>query len=615
MTSLLSILKTYVLGHWRVMSLAAAATIAVLTPLNALIVLIYVTILQFVLGEMTGGLEAVKAGGFSLSNFPRGFDLSQWGDFLKTMLGAYSAEYDKLTVVAVIGCIYLATSFVLKGLELWTTLALWRMRCNIIDHLVHDLFHHVCNLSMEYFNRSQVGDLTNRVSANAQNLASGCYSLAQTVVLSVPVAVLYWAVLSYTSPLLTAFAIGIFGVYILVTYLISKRLRDNIIRTTESLGKLTAWLHEFLSGIFLIKIFATEPYERGRFSELMGDHIHHTYKLGFYKRILEVADGYIQSMTIILLVIGGMALIVSNAIPAETFVVFILVLSRVQGPTAAVIQVINQWMSIRGTGKRVIEVFEERAVIEDGREKVAGFKDDITFHDVDFAYGPNGRVVNGVNLTLRKGEKVALVGHSGAGKSTIINLLLRLYDPQNGTITLDGEDIRHFTQASYRRLFGVVTQDPILFNKSILDNIAYAAQMDDVPDENVIKASKAAHADGFIKELKDGYGSMVGDRGLKLSGGQKQRLTLARAILRDSPILVLDEPTSSLDSQSETIIQEAMDEFGKDRTIVIVSHRLSTVRDADRILVFDHGRVVEDGNHDELMARKGTYARLFEMQA
>jgi subfamily B ATP-binding cassette protein MsbA len=261
---------------------------------------------------------------------------------------------------------------------------------------------------------------------------------------------------------------------------------------------------------------------------------------------------------------------------------------------------------------RVSDLLAEAPEVRDGSETIAAFTDRLVLRDVSFDYGGE-RVLDRVSLEILRGEMVALVGPSGVGKSTLADLVLRLYDPVGGAITIDGRDLTTLRQADYRRLFGVVSQEALLFNAPVRDNIAYGRE--GVTPEDVERAARIANAHEFILELPQGYDTRVGDRGVRLSGGQRQRLAIARALLKNAPILVLDEATSALDTEAELLVQEALANLMENRTSIVIAHRLSTIRRADAIIVLERGRVVETGRHDELLARpSGTYAMLYQLQ-
>jgi subfamily B ATP-binding cassette protein MsbA len=325
----------------------------------------------------------------------------------------------------------------------------------------------------------------------------------------------------------------------------------------------------------------------------------------------------LQDVPAMLVLLYGAYLILSGRIDTASFILLVYLLRQVRRPTIDLVtRLYLAYQLAEGYSHRLDALWTERPSVPDGQGLVADIETSLVLENVTFRYEAQGTetTLDGIDLTIPNGEVVALVGPSGAGKSTLVSLLLRFYDPVNGKVSLDGRDIREFQIASYRALFGVVTQETILFHDSVRNNIAYGLPPEAVTGEEVEAAARVANAHDFIAELPQGYDTVVGDRGLRLSGGQRQRLAIARAVLRNPSILLFDEATSSLDSESELLVQEAIERLLSGRTAVVIAHRLSTIRNADRIVVMEAGRIVETGTHDQLLARGGTYRRLYESQ-
>jgi ABC-type multidrug transport system fused ATPase/permease subunit len=315
--------------------------------------------------------------------------------------------------------------------------------------------------------------------------------------------------------------------------------------------------------------------------------------------------------------IGVMLLLAFRAMQAgeltfQGFVLFMLVVRLTIAPISALAQALTRLQGGLGSARRVLEFLGREPVVVDGPRTDAQFKREIKLENVTFGYAADTPVFTGLNLTLKKGELLAIVGTSGAGKSTLVDLILRLYDPGTGRMTVDGVDVRQFNQESYRRLFGVVSQESLLFNESIADNIIFGRATGN--DADLRRAADIANASEFISGLPEGFDTFVGDRGVRLSGGQRQRIAIARAIYASPPILILDEATSALDSGSERLVQQAIDRVLTTATAVVIAHRLSTILHADRIVVLDNGRIEAVDTHDALLATSPTYQRLYDLQ-
>jgi subfamily B ATP-binding cassette protein MsbA len=541
-------------------------------------------------------------------------DLHAWVRFGTYVFDGLVRDWGQMKFVIIAGLCYAVTIIATKAIEVGLAHMLWRMRCGIYRDLGNSVFHHISNLSLDFFFRKRSTDLASRIINDVLALATEYFEFFTCIFSSLPMAIVFWAILFAISPLLTGIMVALVGVSLLVARGVAKSTRNALAALTAAQSDSGARLTEVLGQMHLVKAFAAEDFERDAYANLTMTNLRFAVWAGGLKRSHSLIQSAIQSIAQVLLLVIGVAFVLSQRMSVEALLLYLITLNKVQGPTRALVDLVQRIQSAAVYAGRIGEILAERSSVPDGEVQIESFSDSIVFDKVSFAYGNDAPVLNDVSLTIRKGETLAIVGASGSGKSTLINLVLRFYDPSRGRVLVDGLDVTSLHQASYRRLFGVVTQDPMLFNDTVRHNIAYAAPIENVAKESVARAARIALAHDFISELPQGYDTVIGDRGVRLSGGQKQRLTLARAILRDPAILILDEGTSALDSETERSIQNAIAEYLRGRTAIIVAHRLSTIRDVDRIVVLSGGTVVEEGRHHELLARGGAYRRLWDMQ-
>ncbi len=479
------------------------------------------------------------------------------------------------------------------------------------------LYTHLQGMRLDYFQRTRGGQLLTRMLADTEQVKPVVGDWLAELVRSGTTALVYVVILMTISWRLTALALVMVPALTFALRPLLQKLRGRAKLLLDDRGELTSLMQETVSGVRLVKAYGGEPYERERFRAAASRYARGMIRWQKLALISQpISETFGALVTVVLLYVG----VQMTSGPGATlepagFIAFLFVALRLLVPLKYLSSFPAQAQSALAAGERILEVLEEPALEARaaGTEVVSGFEGGVEFRDVAFAYGDNTPVLEGIAFAARKGEIVALVGPSGAGKSTLVDLIPRFYDPTGGAVLLDGRDVRAFTLASLRSLMGIVSQETVLFNDTVKANIAYGA-LDRFSPAQIEAAARAANAHAFISALPQGYDTLLGERGTRLSGGERQRLAIARALLRDPPILILDEATSALDTESERLVQEAIDRLLEGRTVFVIAHRLSTIQHATQILVMEKGRIVQRGRHDELLAAGGLYRRLYEMQ-
>jgi subfamily B ATP-binding cassette protein MsbA len=477
------------------------------------------------------------------------------------------------------------------------------------------LYEHLLRLPLAFFHGRRTGALvsgiTNDVEYLRASLASGISNLVKdTLTLAGSLTWIFLA--SWKLALLSLVVVPPVG---LALAAIGRRMRRRSGAAQERMGDLTSILQETIAGNRVVKAFGMEDFEQRRFDEanrrFYGAFVHLRRVSAAARPVSEMA---VVGVAVAMMWIGGREILVNRTLEPEQFVLFVTALLTAVSPIKSLAEVNANVQQGVAAAQRIFGMLDTPPTVADAPDARAlpPFSDRVRYDAVDFDYRDGHPVLRSVSFEVARGEVVALVGSSGAGKSTVMDLLPRFHDPRGGRVLVDGQDIRGVTLTSLRAQLGIVTQETILFHDTVRNNIAYGRA--DATDASVRAAAEAAHAHEFIARLPEGYDTVIGERGAKLSGGERQRLAIARALLRNPPILLLDEATSALDAESERLVQEALERLMRDRTVLVIAHRLSTVQHADRIVVLDQGRVVESGNHAELIARGAVYRRLYDLQ-
>src|SRR5690242_289162 len=484
--------------------------------------------------------------------------------------------------------------------------------------VMHDLrrvlYSHIQKLSLAYHDQKRTGDLISRVTSDidaVQNLISNVLlgMLVNVLTLLGMLGVMFYLNWQFTLIAMVV-APGLFWVVYHYTRRIKEASRD--VRRKE--GEVVSVLEEVLSSIRVVKAFAREDYEQERFEQRSLESVERSLAARSLKAKLSPLVEVIVACGTCLVLWWGSRLVVSGALTSGELLVFLLYLGKMYKPMRELSKMTDTISKADVGWERIREVLENNMQVRDlpGATRAPRFKGKIEFDHVSFSYDVKQPVLNDLSLKIEPGQLAALVGPTGAGKTTIASLLPRFYEATSGVIKIDSTDIRRFKQKSLREQISFVLQETLLFRATVAENIAYGKP--NATHEEIVRAAKLANADEFIDRMPDGYDTMIGERGVTLSGGQRQRVTIARAIIRDSPILILDEPSAGLDAESEKLVFDALENLMEGKTSIVIAHRLATVRRADVIFVIDGGRVVEQGTHEQLLAGGGLYARLYELQ-
>ena len=519
------------------------------------------------------------------------------------------------TVSAV--CVALIVVFSAKNISLYIkNITLSIVQYRLIRDLRNKLYSHFHYLSLSYFNKNKSGELTAVLVNDIDNMRNSLSIMFQKLFVEPINIIILMSLLFIVSTKLALIALLIIPVSGIIIFGISHSIRRRSARSQAQLAGMTSMIAETIGSMRIVKAFATKGFEINRFAKETQKY----YKLMLRRDRLRfvsspVSETFGATIAALLLWVGARDVLVIESISSEDFLRFILLLFSLFQPLKNLTNVVNELQNGLASADRVFTIMDIKSDIQDvdNAVEVYDLKNTLSFENVSFSYGDEkDKVLNNINFQINKGEILALVGPSGAGKSTLVDLIPRFYDTLSGSIKIDGKDIKKLKINSLRSLMGIVTQETFLFDDSVKANIAYGVE--NISDDKIKDAAIAANAHEFIKELPDGYNTIIGERGVSLSGGQKQRIAIARAIVKNPPILILDEATSSLDSESEKHVQSAIENLMSERTVFVIAHRLSTVHNANKILVLENGQIVQEGKHDELVNIDGLYKQLHKMQ-
>ncbi|HVO38432.1 MAG TPA: ABC transporter ATP-binding protein [Spirochaetia bacterium] len=477
-----------------------------------------------------------------------------------------------------------------------------------------DVSEKLNRLPLSFFDGRTHGEIMSRVTNDVDNVATTLQQGLMQIITSLVTIVGIVIMMITISPLLTLIIAGVIPISILVTRLVAPRSQKHFAAQWKGLGALNGHVEEMYTGHAIVKAFGRERRSIEKFNAINGELYEASWRAQFISGLLMPLITFVNNVGYVAIAVVGGIMVMRNAIPIGDILAFISYSKQFTWPIAQTANMANVLQSTIASAERVFELLDEPEEAPDAAtaRTLTDPRGDVRFESVQFSYRTDEPLIEGMNIDVKAGHTIAIVGPTGAGKTTLVNLLMRFYEIQGGRISVDGVDIREFARGSYRRFFGMVLQDTWLFNGTIRENIAYGRE--NATDEEVRQAAIAAHADHFIRTLPDGYATMLNEEASNISQGQRQLITIARAVLVDPSILILDEATSSVDTRTEVLIRKAMAALMKGRTSFVIAHRLSTIRDAELILVMNHGRIVETGTHAELLARGGFYAELYNSQ-
>ena len=603
--SIYSRLGRLIFPYWPVL-LVSTISALIYVVFNSLSIWLTASLINNILTDFDNLVENHRA----LSN-----EINSLNDQLKYWTNELILRDSPLETVKIL-CIIILAVFIIKNIFLYIkNICLTYVQYNLITKIRNDLYHHFHNLSLSFFDRAKSGELTSIVVTDVSNMRIALGTSFHKLFVEPINILMFISLLFIINTKLAIYATAIIPITAMIIFWIGRSIRRKSRRTAKQIAGIMGIITEILNSIRVVKAFGTEDIERKRFKQEQDRYYNLISKRAKLRLITSPITETIGAMIgVSLLWVGGVDVLVTGTMSSEDFIRFILILFSVLGPVRLLSNVSVNLQTGVASAERVFNILDTPPDIIEKPDALdlKDFSKEIQFDSVGFNYDGGGKVLSDVSFSIHKGSIVAIVGPSGAGKSTIADLIPRFYDVKEGAITIDGQDIRDIKLFSLRDKMGIVTQETILFDETIEFNITYG--ISESTEEDLIASSKAANAYDFIQDQPNGFQTVIGEKGVKLSGGQRQRIAIARAIFNNPPFLILDEATSALDTKSERLVQNALDNLMKNRTVLVIAHRLSTVKNADQIIVMDAGKIIQKGTHQELIQNDGLYNRLYQFQ-
>jgi len=535
-------------------------------------------------------------------------------DYLNYFVTLKKTEGNNDVLIFMVGLI--VATFLLKNIFNYLSMFfITYLRNGVVKNIRNDIYRSIIRLSLSFYSEKKRGDIVARISSDVQELDHSFLSIFELIVKD-PLMVLFTLISMFLiSPKLSLFVIIFIPICGFVISLVGKSLRRKSLKVQKEQGQFISLVDETLSGMKILKIFNAEKDFLLKFKSSTERFYKFSNSVLNRKNLASPLSEFLGITAIAgVLWVGGLMVLKENSLDASAFIVYLGLAYNILTPAKSLSRATYKVKKATAAAERIFDVIDNNTIIPESKnpQELNSFENCINIKNMSFSY-ENDTVINRISLKIPKGSSVALVGQSGSGKSTIANLICRFYDTNEGEILFDDKNIKNIKKESLRNMIGLVTQDSILFNDSIKNNLLIAKE--NASDQEIIDSLKIANAWEFVKNLPETIDTNIGDSGNKLSGGQKQRLSIARAVLKNPPILVLDEATSALDSESEKLVQTALDNLMKDKTSIVIAHRLSTIQKAEKIIVLDKGQIIESGRHTELMENGGIYSNLVKMQS